>query len=51
MSSLDKIKKNLMQSILSVFTQDGSNKELFPNDPIEMRKEHYVRENPAINNE
>jgi len=46
MSSIDMVKKNLMQSILGAFSQEGSSKDLFPNDAIQVSKEHYVKENP-----
>ncbi len=43
---IDKVKKSLMQSILGAFTKEGGLAELFPNDSIQMSKEHYVEENP-----
>jgi len=43
---IDKAKKALMQSILGAFTQEGGSTSLFPNDSIQMNKEHYVEENP-----
>jgi len=43
---IDKAKKALMQSILGAFTKEGDVSSLFPNDSIQMSKEHYVEENP-----
>jgi len=42
----DKIKKMLMQSILGGFSKEGDPAGLFPNDSMQMNKEHFVQNNP-----
>jgi len=46
MSTIDKAKKVLMQSILGMFSKEGDISGLFPNDSMQMSTDKVIQENP-----